>query len=428
MTLLIIIAAIVLLLMLRVPVAFALLVPSLGYFYLQNGMRALESMVPYALTGINSFPLLAVPLFILMGNLANATRVTEKLFSMAAAWIGHVRGSLGYVNVLVSFGFSWMSGAALADSAGLGKIEVPEMKRRGYDEKFAVGITGASAIIGPIMPPSIPAVLYAVAGGVSLGGLLIAGVLPAFLLVIALSISVYIYARNKPELREPKTSRRFRLRATLTALPSLMAPVILVGGILAGVFTPTEAAAVAASYLLLLGFVQRTLSVRSLYRVMLESAITTASVLFIVAVASLFGRVVAFERGPQMLADAMTSVSDNPVVFLLMINLMVLLVGMILEPASAILILVPVLLPVAAVYGISPLHFGSIVILNLMIGLITPPIGMILYVLSSVTDIPVSKVLRGTSPFLPALLAVLLIITYVPFFTTYLPSRLLGIG
>jgi tripartite ATP-independent transporter DctM subunit len=428
MTLLIIIAAIVLLLMLRVPVAFALLIPSLGYFYLQNGTQALQSIVPYALTGINSFPLLAVPLFILMGNLANATRVTEKLFSMAAAWIGHVRGSLGYVNVLVSFGFSWMSGAALADSAGLGKIEVPEMKRRGYDETFAVGITGASAIIGPIMPPSIPAVLYAVAGGVSLGGLLIAGVIPAFLLVIALCISVYIYARNKPELREPKTSLRFRLRTSLTAVPSLMAPVILIGGILAGVFTPTEAAAVAASYLLLLGFVQRTLSVRSLYRVMLESAFTTASVLFIVSVAAVFGRVVAFERGPQMLADAMTSVSENPLIFLLMINIMVLIVGMILEPASAILILVPVLLPVAAQYGISPLHFGSIVILNLMIGLITPPIGMILYVLSSVTDIPVSRVLRGTSPFLPALIVVLLLITYFPIFTTYLPSRLLGIG
>jgi tripartite ATP-independent transporter DctM subunit len=428
MTLLIIIALIVLLLMLRVPVAFALLIPSLGYFYLTNGMRALESMVPYALTGINSFPLLAVPLFILMGNLANSTRVTEKLFSMAAAWIGHLRGSLGYVNVLVSFGFSWMSGAALADSAGLGKIEVPEMKRRGYDEKFAVGITGASAIIGPIMPPSIPAVLYAVAGGVSLGGLLIAGILPALLLVLALFISVYIYARNKEHLREPKTSYRFRLRATMTAVPSLMAPVILIGGILAGVFTPTEAAAVAAAYLLLLGFVQRTLSVRSLYRVLLESAVTTASVLFIVAVASLFGRVVAFERGPQMLADAMTAVSDNPLVFLLMINIMVLIVGMILEPASAILILVPVLLPVAAVYGISPLHFGSIVILNLMIGLLTPPIGMILYVLSSVTGIPVSKVLRGTSPFLPALIIVLLIVTYFPFFTTYLPARLLGIG
>lgn len=428
MTLLLVILCIVLLLMLRVPVAFSLLIPSLGYFYLQNGMQALQSMVPYALTGINSFPLLAVPLFILMGNLANSTRVTEKLFSMAAAWLGHVRGSLGYVNVLVSFGFSWMSGAALADSAGLGKIEVPEMKRRGYDEQFAVGITGASAIIGPIMPPSIPAVLYAVAGGVSLGGLLIAGIIPAFLLVIVLSISVYIYARNKPELRSPKTSLGQRLRATLTAVPSLMAPVILVGGILGGIFTPTEAAAIAASYLLLLGFVQRTLTFRALSRVLLDSATTTAMVLFIVAVASLFGRVVAFERGPQILADAMTTISDNPLVFLLMINIMVLIVGMILEPASAILILVPVLLPVADIYGISPLHFGSVVILNLMIGLLTPPIGMIAYVLSTVTDIPVSRVFRGVAPFLPALLIVLILITYVPWFTTFLPARLLGIG
>lgn len=428
MTLLYVIAGILGLLALRVPVAFALLIPSMGYFYLQNGTQALQSMVPYALTGINSFPLLAVPLFILMGNLANATRVTEKLFDMASSWIGHVRGSLGYVNILVSFGFSWMSGAALADSAGLGKIEVPEMKRRGYDEKFSVGITGASAIIGPVMPPSIPAVLYAVAGGVSLGGLLVAGIVPAFLLVFVLSIAVYIYARDKEHLRNRRTTWKERLRATLTGIPSLMAPVILLGGILLGIFTPTEAAAGAVSYLLLLSVVQRTLSLRAFYRVLLDSAFTTASVLFIVAVAAIFGRVVAFERGPQMLADAMTTVSENPLVFLLMVNIMVLIVGMILEPASAILILVPVLLPVSQLYGISPLHFGSMVILNLMIGLITPPIGMILYVLSSVTDIPVSKVLRGTSPFLPYLVFVLLLITYFPIFTTYLPSRLLGIG
>lgn len=426
MTLLILISAVLVLLALGVPVAFALLLPSLGYFAV-DGPMALAAAVPSSVSGVNSFPLLAVPLFIMMGVLANETRVTEKLFNFAEAVLGHLRGSLGYVNIAVSFGFSWMSGSAIADAAGLGRLEVPEMRRRGYDEGFSVGITAASGIIGPIMPPSIPAVLYAVAAGVSLGGLLLAGIFPAMLLVVLLAIYVYVYARKRPELRLERAPARRILGAAGSALPALLAPVILLGGIIGGVFTPTEAAAVAVGYLLLLSLVQRTLRPTQLYEVLVTTARTVGAILFIVAVAALFARVITLERGPQLLADLMLGVSENPLVFLAMVNILVLVVGMLLEPASALLILVPVLLPVASEFGVHPLHFGSIIILNLMIGLLTPPVGLILYVLGSVTDIPVSRVFRGTAPFLIPLVIALLIVTYVPAVTLTLPG-LVGLG
>lgn len=426
MTLLIIIGVVLALLALGVPVAYSLLVPTMGYFFF-SGPGALSAAVPAAVAGINSFPLLAVPLFIMMGVLANEIGVTEKLFDFAESLLGHLRGSLGYVNIAVSFGFSWMSGSAVADSAGLGRIEVPAMLRRGYEPRFAVGITAASGVIGPIMPPSIPAVLYAVAAGVSLGGLLIAGILPAVLLVLALSAYVYVYARKRDELRLPRATRGHIARSGLGALPPMVAPVILIGGILGGAFTPTEAAAIAVTYLLVLGFVQRRLRLGQLYGVLLSTAKTVGAVLFIVSIAALFGRIITLERGPRIVADVMLGISDNPLVFLLLLNLLVLLVGMLLEPASALLILVPVLLPVATEFGVHPLHLGSIVILNLMLGLLTPPVGLILYVLSSVTDIPVGEVLRGTAPFFIPLGAVLLLVTYVPAVTLTLPG-LLGLG
>jgi tripartite ATP-independent transporter DctM subunit len=422
MTLVILIISVVLLLMLRVPVVFALLLPSLAYFAFLGGPGSMSAVVPQAVAGLNSFPLLAVPMFVMMGMVANETGVTERLFNFAEALLGRVRGSLGYVNILVSFGFSWMSGSAIADSAGLGRLEVPEMIRRGYDEGFSTGITASSGIIGPIMPPSIPAVLYAVAAGTSLGGLLIAGIIPAFLLVVALSIAVYLYARKRPELRLDPVPLGKKLRTGAAAVPAMLAPVILIGGILGGVFTPTEAAAFAVVYLLLLSLLQRTLSPRKFYQVLLGTAKTVGMILFIVSVAAVFGRIVTRERGPQLLADAMLSISENPLVFLLIVNVLALLVGMILEPASAILILVPVLLPVAKIFEISPLHFGSVIILNLMIGLLTPPIGLILYVISAVTNIPVSRVMRGTAPFLIPLIIVLLLVTYIPQLTLYLPG------
>jgi tripartite ATP-independent transporter DctM subunit len=422
-TLLVLIAAVLALLVLRLPVALALLLPSLVYLALP-GTTPVGQAIPQIVGSVDSFLLIAVPLFILMGTLSNEGGVTDRLFGFAQSALAPVRGSLGYVNIAVSVGFAWMSGAAVADAAGLGRLEVPAMTRRGYDERFAVGITAASSVIGPIMPPSIPAVLYAVAASVSLGGMLIAGIVPAVVIAGMLCGYVWWWARDKDHLRLPRVAIGQLASATLGAIPALLAPVILVGGILGGVFTPTEAAAVAVAYILLLGVLDRRLRLPALYRVCLSAAETTGAVLLIVATSAIFSWIVAIERGPSLFAAALTGFTDNPLLFLLLVNVFVLAVGTLLDPASALLILTPVLLPAANQFGIDPLHFGVILIFNLMIGLLTPPVGLILYVLSSVTDLPFSTVVRGTAPALVPLVVALLLITYVPYLTLALPRAL----
>jgi tripartite ATP-independent transporter DctM subunit len=365
-------------------------------------------------------------LFIMTGYLANAAGIAERLFQFLLSVFGRVRGSLGYVNVTSSVVFSWMSGAAIADAAGLGSVLVPAMRKRGYDERFALGLTGASAMIGPIMPPSIPAIIYAVTAGVSIGGLFSAGVLPAFVLAGVLCAHVYFHARRHPESSGEAPFEFWRMcGATLRALPVLFTPVIILGGILGGVFTPTEAAAAAVVYVLVLSFCYRSLPLRGLYRVMVQTAETTGAILLIVAAAGLFGWVIAREQGPQLVAESLLAFTENPVVFLILVNLCLLLIGMLLEPVAALLITAPVLLPAAAQFGIDPLHFGVVMILNLVIGLLTPPVGLVLYVLGSVTGAPFSRVVQGTLPFLIPLVITLLLVTFFPGISLFLP-RLLG--
>lgn len=417
------VGGVVVLILLRVPVAFALLVPPLVYLGTDPSISftgAFQRMT----AGVNAFPLLAVPLFIMTGNAANASGITDRLFTFAERLLGHVRGSLGYVNVLVSLVFSWMSGAAIADAAGIGKVAVPEMVRRGWNPRFAVGVTGASGLIGPIMPPSIPAIIFAVSAGVSVGALFIASVIPALLIVVALCAMVYVHARGKDDLRLPRASAREVGRATWSALLPLGTPVIVLGGILGGVFTPTEAAGLAVLYILVLGLVYRELTWAAMRSIVMSTAETTGAILLIVAAASLFGWVLARERIPQAVAEAILAVTTDPFVFLVLVNLLLLLIGTMLEPTAAILIMVPVLLPVVEVFSIDPLHFGVFMILNLVIGLLTPPIGLVLYVLSSVTDIPFPQVVRGSLPFLVPLIAVLLVVTFIPAVSLWLPDLL----
>lgn len=408
----------------RVPVAISMLLPCLIYVSISPDIT-LGVALQRIMSGIDSFALLAVPLFILTGYISNAGGLADRLFRFLLGLLRGVPGSLGYVNVISSLLFSWMSGAAVADAAGLGSVLVPAMKKRGYDEGFSLGLTGASSLIGPVMPPSIPAIIYAVTAGVSVGGLFFASVLPALLLTAILCVAVAIYSAWNPLTiagEEPNVSLR---QASLEAAPILFTPVIILGGILGGVMTPTEAAAAAALYVIVLGWLFRSLSRAALVQSLQETATTTGSILLIVAAASLFGWIIAREQGPQMVADWLTTVTDNPYVFLLLVNVALLLIGMLLEPVAALLIMVPILLPVAREYGIDPLHFGVIMILNLVIGLITPPVGLVLYVLSSVSKTPVQRVMRGTWPFLLPLFATLLIVTFVPALSLWLPRWLL---
>ena len=424
MTLGILVIAMLVLLFLKVPVAISMLLPCLVYVASSPDIT-LGVAMQQTVGSVDSFPLLAVPLFIMTGYLSNAAGLADRLFRLLLTLFKKLPGNLGFVNVFSSLTFSWMSGAAIADAAGLGSVLVPAMKKRGYDEKFALGLTGASSLIGPIMPPSIPAIVYAVSASVSVGALFFAGVLPALVLTAILCIFVYQYASKNPMDKEEADAQALPLSvAVKMAVPVLLTPVIILGGILGGIFTPTEAAAAAVLWVLILGAVYRSLSFKAFRTVLVKTASTTGSILFIVAAAGLFGWVIAREQGPQAVTEVMLSLTDNPLVFLLMVNIALLLIGMLLEPVAALLITIPVLLPAALEFGIDPLHFGIVMILNLVIGLLTPPVGLVLYVLSSVTGSSVQSVTRGTVPFLIPLLITLLLITFVPAFSLWLPGLL----
>lgn len=422
MTVLIMAAAIAVLLALRVPIAFALLGPCLGYLWYTG--QSLGLGLRLATQGINSWPLLAIPLFILVGVVANRAGIADRLFDFALSVLGRVRGSLGYVNIGVSLGFSWMSGSALADAAGLGSVEVPAMRRQGYPARFSVGITGASTVIGPVMPPSIPAIVYAAVALVSTGALFAASVVPAFLLALSLAVAVFLWARKRDHLRTARFSFS-EVRSTFSrAAAPMLTPVIIIGGILAGLFTPTEAAAVGACYMLVLGLGYGTVKLRDLPGIFRDTAVTTASIGVILGASALLGWILARERVPRMVAEAMFQLTDNKIIFLILVNALLLVLGAIIEPTSALVISVPILLPVAIEFGVDPLHFGVLTVLNLMIGLLTPPMGGVLYVLSSVTGISVADVFRGVAPFLIPLLTVLAIITFVPDLALWLPRLL----
>jgi len=421
-TLPLLLIAIIGLFLLRVPMAFAILGPSLIYLLVED--YTLHLAVRLVMQGINSWPLLAVPLFILVGTVATRTEIADRLYDAAVLLLGPLRAGLAYVNIAVSLGFSWMSGAALADAAGIGSIEVNHMRKKGYPAEFSVGLSASSALISPIMPPSIPAVVYASVAAVSTGALFAAAVVPALLMTLALVVTVYLWARRRPELVGDPYSWSAVRRAVLRALPALGAPMLILGGILGGFFTPTEAAGIGALYMRLLALSYRSMTLRGTALIFRDTAVITGQIMLIIGASALLSWILAREQVPQTVAAALLELTDNPVVFLLIVNVLLLVCGMLLEPTSALLIITPILLPVAVQYGIDPVQLGSIIIFNLMIGLLTPPMGGVAFVLSSVTGIPVERVFRGAAFYLPALIIILLLITYIPAITLWLPQAL----
>jgi tripartite ATP-independent transporter DctM subunit len=417
-----VITGILVLLLLRVPVAFAILGPTLLYMLATDQSTGLSLRT--AAQEVNSFPLLAVPLFVLLGVVANRTGIADRIFAFAEVLFCRVRASLGYVNIGVSVGFSWISGTALADVAGMGKMLVPAMTSRGYPRRFALGLTASSSLISPVMPPSIPAIVYASVAAVSTAALFAAAVVPAFLIASGLALYVFVWSRKQPQLAGRRSEPGEFRTAALRVIGPLGAPVLLLGGILSGLFTPTEAAAVGVAYVLALGFCYRRLTPRSLWGIAVETATTAASITLILAASGLLGWVLARERVPQDIASFLLGFTDSPVVFLLLVNVALILIGTILEPIAALVITVPVLLPIAAQFGVDPVHFGVITIVNLMIGLLTPPIGGVLFVLGSATRTPMHEVFRGTAPFLVPLLAVLVLLTVAPEIVLFLPGQL----
>ncbi|WP_033068263.1 TRAP transporter large permease [Thalassospira australica] len=406
-----------------VPVAFALATSSLVYI-LVEGVPSVV-LAHNMINGVDSFPLLAIPFFILAGHLMNTAGITNKIFAFARALVGWMHGGLGHVNVGASVLFAGMSGAAVADAGGLGTIEIKAMRDAGYDTDFSVGVTAASSTIGPIIPPSLPLVIYGVMASVSIGELFTAGIIPGLLMAVSLMVMVAWYARRRNYPRDARFEF-YRLWVTFrAAILPLFTPAIIIGGIITGAFTPTESAVAAVAYALFLGVVvYRTLTWRSLARVSMDTVQTSASILMIVASAAIFAWILTAAQVAANLSEYLLAFSDNKYLILAIISVVVLLVGLFMETIAAITILVPVLLPVAVAVGIDPVHLGVVLIMNLMLGLLTPPVGMVLYVLSQVSGVKFERCVSATMPFLVPLVIVLMLITFIPGFAMWLPNML----
>ena len=375
----------------------------------------------------NSFPLLAAPLFILMGNLMNTGGISVRIFAFAKALVGWMRGGLCQANILGSVIFAGMSGSAVADAAGLGTVEIEAMKREGYDAETAGAITAASATIGPIIPPSLPMIVYGVTAETSIGALFLAGVIPGLLMAGALMVMVRAVAIRLDLPRHPFPGLADLWRAFRRAFWALLLPVILFAGLFGGVFTPTEAAAISVAYALVLGlFIYREFRWADLPKIVLATVETTGVVMALVMAASLLAYCLALSQVPQAAGAFLTALAASPLVFLLVVNVILLVVGCFMEGLAAMLILIPILVPAAVKLGIDPVHFGLMFVLNLMIGTITPPVGIVLYVTAKVADISFERVTRATLPFLVPLLAVLAAVSLWPPLSTWLPNLLLG--
>nr|WP_289073024.1 TRAP transporter large permease [uncultured Halomonas sp.] len=374
--------------------------------------------------GMESFPLLAIPLFILAGELMNEAGITHRIINLASAIVGRLKAGLAHVNIWASVIFAGLSGSAIADTSALGRVFIPSMEKEGYPRDFAAALTAASSVIGPIIPPSIPVIIYALTvSGVSVPGLFLAGIVPGVLLALGLSIYVYFFAGDLSTAKAQPPSRRHALLHGL--LPALM-PVFVVGAILAGMVTPTEAAAFAVVYALILGVVlYRNIKLIDLPAIFARAMRDSAVIMVIMGAVAAANWVLTFERVPNMLTEWALMSIDTQWTFLIAVILLLLVVGLFLEGIAAILVLVPILHPIAMALGIDPLHFGIVVIFNLMMGLITPPMGLCLFVADSVSGVGMGPIIRRIMPMLAVQFLVLLLITFVPSLVTFLP-RLAG--
>ena len=421
MTLLIIVVGWLLLVLVGVPIGISMIMVSMGYFY-WSGI-GLAFAVSRMVDGLNSFPMLAVPLFILAAAILNGAGITNLLFGFARALVGHIRGGLGHVNVLASLFFSGMSGSALADAAGLGKMEIEAMRQAGYDDDFAGSVTAASSMIGPLVPPSITMVLYGVIANTSIGKMFLGGIIPGILCAGALMVMVYVIALRRNYPRDewpglPAVSRMF-----VRSFPALFTPVVIVGGIFGGWFSPTEAAAVTVVYAILVDLIfYRELTWRRLWDALYETTVTSAGIGAIIAGVALLGYVLAREQAPQQIATLFLSIADGPVSFLIAVNLLLFALGMFIESLVILLIVVPILVPIALGFGIDPVHFGIIVVLNLMISILTPPMGMALFVVAQVGGIPYQRLAWSILPWLVPPVVVLILVCVFPVLATGLPG------
>ena len=462
---LVLIGVFLVLMILGVPVAVSMASASLAYLAIHGGAPDVI-VAQRMIAGVESFPLLAVPFFILAGNLMNIAGVTGRIYKFAVDLVGWMRGGLAQVNIIGSVIFSGMSGTAIADAAGIGTIEIKAMQDHGYPTEVAVGVTAASATLGPIIPPSLPFVIYGMMANVSIGSLFLGGVIPGVLMTVFMMVTVMVFARLRGWGSDAPFNFRQILKALLeiivvfafpaavwvleqmgvaqnagifigigvvlvldyvfkfSAVMALMTPVILIGGMTLGWFTPTEAAVAAVMWSLFLGLVRyRSMTMKTLAKATFDTVETTASVLFIVTAASIFAWLLTVSQAAQLLSDTILGITQNKWVFLILVNLLMLFVGCFLDTIAAITILVPILLPIVLKLGIDPVHFGLIMTLNLMIGLLHPPLGMVLFVLSRIAKLSIERTTMAIVPWLIPLMLSLIAITLIPELTLWLPRH-----
>lgn len=415
------------LLLAGVPVAFVLGLTSIFYLVLSGNFDFFLTVPQRMIAAPNNFSLLAIPLFVLAGEIMNSGGITKRLADFSRSLVAHLRGGLAYVNILVSALLSAIVGSANAVAAIQSTFMVPEMKKDKYDDDYSAAVTAGGSIMGPIIPPSLIFILYGVAANASIGALFLAGIVPGILLMIGFFGLAFMYARKKGFPVKKRASVGTVGKSFLHAFPALIVPVLIIGGIFSGQFTPTEAGAIGSVIAFIVGmYIYKDLKFIHIPNVLIRTGVISAAVLIINSTASVFSWTITMESIPQMIANALLTISESPWVILLIINIFLLIVGMFLEPLSAIIILVPILLPVVDLLGIDPIHFGVVVSLNLTIGLITPPVGLVLFVVSGITKVSFVRLSKAIVPFAIVAIIVLFIITYIPSIVTFLPELFLS--
>ena len=417
-----ILAVLLFLFFINVPIAFSIYLTALLFIWLAD--LPLTMFIQRMFSGINSFPLLAIPLFIFVGTVMNHTSIANKLFDLAQALVGHIRGGLAHVNIVSSMLMAGISGSSTADAATSTKIMVPQMEKRGYPRPFSAAVTAASATIAQIIPPSVSFIIFGWLAGVSIGKLFIAGIFPGMLIGLSLIVTVLILSGKHGYGRDDKFAFSFKhlMKSFWDAKWSLLLALIIIGGILSGVFTATEAAGVAAVYVFLLGILMREIRWRDIPVIVKETVVDSAAVMLIVSAAAPFGWILTMEQIPQQVFHLFTSITDNYYLLLLLINLFLLLVGMFMDTAAALIIIIPMFMPLIQQMGMDPIHFGVMMVFNLMIGQLTPPVGTLMFTTCSISNTSIVDFQKALVPFYIAMFVALLLITYVPQFYMWLPN------
>ncbi len=420
-------AVLFLFIMLGFPIALCMGLTAVIFFVVLGQADVLLMLPARMYSGTTSFTLLAIPFFILAGNLMNTGGMTQRLVRFAQCLIGHIRGGLGHVTVVTNMIMAGMSGSAVADATGTGIVLIPAMEKAGYPRAFSAALVGAASTIGPIIPPSIPFVIFGSITGTSVGRLFLGGFLPGLLMGVLLMITVAILAKRRGYPREPRATLQELLIAALQATPAWGAPIIIIGGILAGIFTPTEAAVAASIYALVLGMlVYREIKVPDLPRILWETTHNTVQVMFIISAASIFGWLLIRQQVPTTIVEGLMGLTSTPWVVLLIVNVILLILGCFMEAIAIMLLTIPVFMPLIVRVGVDPVHFGVVMTLNLMIGLLTPPVGMCLYAVSAISQVPLWPLAKELWPYIVALVVCLALVTYFPGLVVWIPNLVMG--